>query len=92
METGLYVKYADRFGGGPKSAEALYNAVSRQGALVTMYLVDENKKRSDEAARNCQALADRMRKDYPQSDFTARAESIAFRVSQGVPTYGSDRD
>ncbi len=92
METGLYVKYADKFQGGPKSAEALYNAVYRQGALVTMYLVDDNKKRSEAAARNCQALADRMRKDYPQSDFTARAESIAYRVSQGVPTYGNDRD
>ena len=92
METGLYVKYADRFQGGPKSAEALYNAVYRQGALVTMYLVDDNRKRSEGAARNCQAIADRMRKDYPQSDFTARAQSVAYRVSQGVPTYGNDRD
>ena len=92
METGLYVKYADHYEGGPKSAEALFDAASRQGALVTMYLVDDDRKRSQEAAHSCQALADRMRKEYPQSDFTARAESIAFRVSQGVATYGSDRD
>ena len=92
METNLFLKYADKYQGGPKSAEALYNATYRQGALVTMYLVDENKKRSDEAAKNCQSLAERMRKEYPQSDFTARAQSIAFRVSQGVSTYGNDRD
>ena len=92
LETGLYVKYADRYTGGPKSAEALYEAVSRQGALVTMYLVDDNKKRSEEAARSCQALADRMQKEYPGTDFTARAESVAYRVSQGISVYGSDRD
>ena len=34
METQLYLKYADRYPGGPKSAEALYNAAYRQGAVV----------------------------------------------------------
>ncbi len=92
METNLYVKYADRYPGGPKSAEALYQAAYRQGVLVTMYTVDEDTRRAQQAARNCQAIADRMQKDYPQSDFTARAESIAFRVNQGIPVYGSDRD
>ena len=92
METGLYVKYADRYAGGPKSAEALYEAVTRQGALVTMYLVDDNRKRSEDAARNCQELADRMSKEYPGTDYTAQAQSIAFRVGQGIPVYGSDRD
>ena len=92
METSLYVKYADRYHGGPKAAEALYDAVFRQGALVTMYLVDDDRKHSDEAARNCQALADRMLKEYPQSEYTNRAESIAFRVGQGISVYGSDRD
>ncbi len=92
METNLYIKYADRYQGGPKSAEALYDAAYRQAALVTMYLVDENQKRSDAAVHNCQSIAERMRKEYPQSDFTTRAESLAFRVSQGVTTYGNDRD
>ena len=92
METNLYLKYADRYHGGPKAAEALYNAAFRQGALVTMYLVDDDKRHSDGAAKNCQAIADRMLKEYPQSEFTARAESIAFRVGQGISTYGSDRD
>jgi hypothetical protein len=92
METNLYLKYADRYPGGPKSAEALYDAAYRQGVLVTMYTVDVNKKSADKAAQNCQAIADELRAKYPKSDYADRAESIAFRVKQGIPIYGSDRD
>ncbi|HEX4155532.1 MAG TPA: hypothetical protein VHY48_07970 [Acidobacteriaceae bacterium] len=92
METGLYMKYADRYPGGPKSAEALYDAAYRQGVLVTMYAVNDDKKDSDKAAENCQSIADELRQQYPKSDFAARAESIAYRVKQGIPIYGSDRD
>jgi outer membrane protein assembly factor BamD (BamD/ComL family) len=92
METQLYLKYADRYPDGPKSAEALYDAAYRQGVLVTMYTVDDDKKDSDKAAQNCQAIADQLRQKYAKSDYAARAESIAFRVKQGIPIYGSDRD
>ena len=92
QETNLYMKYADRYPGGPKSAEALYDAAYRQGVLVTMYTIDDNPKRSQLAAKNCQSIADQLKQKYPQSDYTARAASIAFRVAQGIPIYGSDRD
>jgi len=92
METQLYLKYADRYPNGPKSAEALYNAAYRQGVLVTMYLVDEQKKRSDEAAKNCQSIADELQHEYPKSDYAPRAAAIAFRVRQGIPVIGNDRD
>lgn len=92
MEANLYLKYADQYRGGPKSAEALYDAAYRQGVLVTMYKVDDDQRRSDAAARNCQAIADQLLHDYPQSDYAARAESIAYKVAQGIPIYGSDRD
>jgi hypothetical protein len=91
LETTLYLKYADRYPGGPKSAEALYDAAYRQGVLVTMYAVDDNLKRSQAASKACQAIADELKQKYPQSDFAARAASIAFRVAQGIPIYGSDR-
>lgn len=91
METGLYLKYADRYPGGPKSAEALYNAAYRQGVLVTMYTVDENKRKADTAAASCQKIADEARQKYPASDFASRAVSIAFRVQQGIAVYGNDR-
>ena len=92
MESGLYEKYAKQFPDGPKSAEALYNATYRQGVLVSMYTVDENKKRTDSAIEHTRALAAEMQTEYPKSDFTARAVSIAFRVQQGIPIFGNDRD
>jgi hypothetical protein len=92
METDLYMKYADRYPEGPKSAEALYNAAYRQGVLVTMYTVDDNPKRSSAAAQACQSIADELTAKYAHSDYAARAQSIAFKVSQGIPIYGSDRD
>jgi hypothetical protein len=91
LETTLYLKYADHYPGGPKSAEALYDAAYRQGVLVTMYAIDDNLKRSQAAAKACQTIADELKQKYPQSDFAARAASIAFRVAQGIPIYGSDR-
>jgi hypothetical protein len=92
METGLYVKYAQQYPDSPKAAEALYNAVYRQGVAVTMYMVQEDRKRSEEAAKRTQALAEDLKGRYPKSDYAARGASIAFRVSQGIPIYGSDRD
>jgi len=92
METGLYVKYAQQYPDGSRAAEALYNAVYRQGVLVTMYIVQEDRKRSQAAAQRTQALAQDLKERYPKTDYAARGQSIAFRVSQGIPIYGSDRD
>jgi len=92
MEAGLYQKYADKYPDSPKAPQALYEATYRQGVLVSMYMVEDNRKRSEQAAANAQAIADQMKQRYPQSDYTARAASIAYRVSQQVPVYGNDRD
>jgi len=92
MEAQMYLKYADRYPDGPKSAEALYDAAYRQGVLVTMYLVDDQAKQSADAAKRCQSIADELQHAYRQSDYAARAASIAFRVKQGIPVYGNDRD
>ncbi len=92
QESNLYLKYASQYPGGPRTAEALYNAAYRQGVLVTMYKLDDDLKRSAAAAKNCQQIADQLLHDYPKSDYAPRATSIAFRVAQGIPIYGSDRD
>lgn len=92
MEAGLYEKYAKQFPDGPKTAEALYNATYREGVVVTMYTVDGNRKKADAAAARAQALAAEVRARFPQSDFGARAMSVAYRVQQGIAVYGSDRD
>jgi outer membrane protein assembly factor BamD (BamD/ComL family) len=92
METNLYQKYAQQFPDSPKAAEALYNAVYRQGVVVTMYTVQEEPKRAQAAVQRTQALAQELTDRYPKSDFAARGASIAFRVSQGIAVYGTDRD
>ncbi len=92
MEAGLYQKYADRYPDSPKAAEALYNATYREGVLVEMYVVQEDKKRSQQAAANAVSLANELKQKYPQTDFAARAASIAYRVQQQIPVYGNDRD
>ncbi len=92
MEAVLYEKYADRYPDSPKAAEALYEATYREGVLVSMYLVEENRKRSEQAAGSAKALADELKQRFPQSDYAARAASIAYRVQQQIPVYGNDRE
>jgi len=57
-----------------------------------MYTVQEDKKKADAAAGRVQVLAQDVKQRYPQSDYAARAVSVAFRVSQGIAIYGNDRD
>ncbi len=92
MEARLYEQYADRYPNSPKAAEALYNATYREGTLVEMYQVQEDRKRSEAAAAATQGLAAELKQKYPQSDYAARAASIAYRVSQQIPVYGNDRE
>ena len=92
MEAGLYLKYAEQHPTSPKAAQALFNAVYREGVLVTMYQVQDEGKRAVAAAEKAQKLAAEMQRDYAQSEYTRRAQSIAFRIKQGISIYGTDRD
>ncbi len=91
MEASLYLKYAAAYPESPRAPEAMYNAVYRTGVLVTMYQVEDATKRADEAAQRTQDLTAQMQSRFPTSDYTRRAQSIAFRVKQGVSIYGNDR-
>lgn len=91
-EAELYEKYARQFPDGPRTPQALYNAVYRQATVVTMYTVQEDKKKAGAAAARTEALAAEMKAKFPQTDYTARAVSIAYKVAQGIPIYGNDRD
>jgi hypothetical protein len=92
QETTYYLKYASDWPDSPLAPQAMYNAIYRQGVVVSMYLVDGEQKRSQFAAEKVAKLTGEMRTKYPQSDYTRRAESIAFRVKQGIAIYGTDRD
>jgi hypothetical protein len=92
MEINLYLRYASQYPESPKAAEAFYNAVYREGVLVTMYEVDGQEKRSQDAVNKTQGMAAEMKQRFGAGDFTERAESIAFRVKQGISVYGTDRE
>ena len=92
MEANLYLKYADQYPESPKAPEAMYNAIYRTGVLVTMYQVEDNLKRSQASAERTEKLSADMQTRFPNSDYTRRAASLAFRVKQGLSIYGNDRD
>lgn len=92
MEANLYLKYVTQYPESPKAPEAFYNAVYREGVLVTMFQVDGDRKRTEDAAKRTQEMAADMASRYPASDFTRRAQSIAFRVKQNISIYGTDRE
>ena len=89
-ESEIYEKYATEFPDGPRTAQALYQAVYRQAVLKDMYAADGSDKKADEAHHRAQDLVTHMRDKFPQSDYTWRAGTLVFKLDQGVPVYGID--
>jgi hypothetical protein len=89
-ESEYYEKYAAEFPDGPRTAQALYLAVYRQAVLTDMYNADGSDKKAEDAHKRAQELTARLREKFPQSDYTARAGPLVFKLDQGVPVYGID--
>jgi len=90
-EADIYEKYADEHPDGPRTAQALYQAVYRQAVLTDMFAADGNDNKSGAARNNARQLAVRLKDKFPQSDYTARAAALVFKLDEGVPVYGIDR-
>ncbi len=91
-ESQLYVKYAEEHPDSPKAPEALYKAAWRQAAASDMYSADNDEKKADEARSQAKALAGRLQSKYPQTDYVPRAAALVYKLEQGIPIYGVDRD
>jgi hypothetical protein len=91
-ESGYYMRYADSYPDGPRTAEALYNAAYRQGSLVDIYAQSGDQKRAGAAADQVKKLYGYLQKGFPNSDYATRAAALAFRIDERVPIYGNDRD
>ncbi len=91
-ESELYVKYADEHPNSPKAAEALYKAAWRQAAAADMYAADNEDKKSDGARQHAKELAGRLENKYPQTDYVPRAAGLVYKLEQGIPIYGIDRE
>src|SRR3954447_19696542 len=90
-ETDYYEKYAAEYPDGPRTANALYQATYRQAVLVDLYKADENEKKVEGAKAHAHELAARMKEKFAQSDYTARAMALAFKIDQGIPVYGTEK-
>jgi len=91
-ETSIYEKYVADHPQSPKAAEALYDAASRQAALIEMYRSEENQKKSDESRSHAIGLAQRAVQQYPNSDYAYRAQLLLYLLQQGIPTYGNSSE
>jgi hypothetical protein len=91
-ESELYIKYADEYPDGPRTPRALYEAVYRLAALTDMYAADGNDHKSTDAHRQASAVAAQLKAHFPDSDFTYRAGALVYKLDEGVPVYGIDRE
>jgi hypothetical protein len=91
-ESEYYEKYADEHPDGPRTAQALYQAVYRQAVLHDMFAADGSDKKADDAKARAHAIADKLKQHFAQSDYTARAAALVYKLDQDVPVYGIDRD
>ena len=90
-ESEVYEKFASEHPDGPRTAQALYQVVYRQAVLTDMYAADNNDKKSEAAHNHARDLAARLREKFPQSDYTARATMLVFKLDQAIPVYGIGR-
>ena len=91
-EAEIYEKYAAEHPDSPRTPQALYQAVYREAVLTDMYAADNNDKKSDAAHNRARELAAKLREKFPQSDYTARASMLVFKLDQGIAVYGSDKE
>lgn len=91
-ESEIYEKYADEHPNSPRAAKALYEAVYRQAVLADMYAADGSDKKQDDAHNHARELAARLKDKYAQSDYTWRAAALVYKLDQGVPVYGIERE
>jgi len=88
-ETEIYEKYVRERPQSPKAAEALYQAASRQAALIQMYKDDGNAGRSGGARNKAIGLARQIASQYPQTDWGARAQMLLYSIEHDIPTSGN---
>ena len=91
-ESEYYEKYAAEFPDGPRTAQALYQAVYRQAVLTDMYAADGSDKKADEAHNRARELAAKLKEHFAQSDFTWRAGALVYKLDEGIPVYCIDRE
>ena len=87
-ESEIYEKYAQEHPDGPRTAQALYQAVYRQAALNDMFIANGDDKKADNAKSHAHDLAARLKDHFAGSDYAWRAVALVYKLDQGIPVYG----
>ncbi len=91
-ESELYIKYADDYPDGPRTARALYEAVYRLAVLTDMYAANGDDRKSGDAHNQARSVAAQLKARFADSDYSWRAGALVYKLDEGVPVYGIDRD
>jgi hypothetical protein len=91
-EAELYEKYAVEHPESPRAARALYLACYRQAVLSDMYAADEQKNKSKAAHAHAAALAAKLKDRFATSDDSWKAGALVYKLDEGIPVYGLDRE
>jgi hypothetical protein len=91
-ESEMYEKFAKEHEQSTAAPEALYDAASRQAALIEIYKTEANQKKSDAAKGRALDLAQKIVSQYLQSEWALRAKTLIYYIQHGVPTYGNAED
>jgi hypothetical protein len=86
-ESELYEKYVREHPDSPKAAEALFNAATRQGALVEMFRANHEQDKSEKARKKGLELAQEIVTKHVDDDWKPRAMDLMYALQQGIPTY-----
>jgi hypothetical protein len=86
-ESELYEKYVREHPDSPKAAEALFNAATRQGALVEMFHANHEQDKSEKARKKGLELAQEIVTKHADDDWKPRAMDLMYALQQGIPTY-----
>jgi outer membrane protein assembly factor BamD (BamD/ComL family) len=88
-EAAIYEKYAADHPQSPKTAEALYDTAYRYAALIDIYKVEEQSKKSDQSRTKAMASAQKLVSQFPQTDWSARGQRLLYYIEHGIPSFGN---
>jgi len=91
-ESELYEKYAAEHADGPRTAQALYQAVYRQAVLTDMFAADNSDNKSENAKSHAHELLTKLKDHFAQSDYAWRAGALVYKLDEGIAVYGIDRE
>jgi hypothetical protein len=90
-ESEVYEKYAEEHPDGPRTAQALYQAIYRQAVLNDMYKANGDDGKADKAKNNARELYGKLKEKFAASDYSWRASTLVYKLDEGIPVYGIDQ-